>query len=138
VTTIAAPLSHDAPIADILSSAAAYAAAFDSADTRTLVADAIGAALGHHTPGDVDFHVIPAIVGPHDWPPHAAFAAVMSRLGSSIQDVFWWSSIHTAGQVAAMLRDAAAAVTCVSCGAPWGQPHAPNCQFTLAAEAVTS
>ena len=29
----------------------------------------------------------------------------------------------------ALIRRALAAVTCLSCGAAWGQPHGPNCQF---------
>jgi hypothetical protein len=35
-----------------------------------------------------------------------------------------------------MIRRLIAAVTCLSCGAPWGQPHAPNCAFETVACAL--
>lgn len=115
MTTIAnpptTPLPYDAPAAAILHAAAAHAAAHTGPDTRMLVADAIGAALGWHRPADVDLHVIPAVIDGGDEPPHPAYGAVMAQLGGTIQDVAWWSAIHTAGQVAAMLDATAAALT---------------------------
>jgi hypothetical protein len=100
-------LPHNAPTPDILDLAADHAQAH-TGDTRTLVADSIGAALGHTRPIDVDFYVIPCVIDP-DEPPHAAFAAVMAWLAvTSIQSVFVWSALQTPGQVAAVLRDVAA------------------------------
>jgi hypothetical protein len=107
MSILTAPLTYNSPPADILLAAADIAAAH-AGDTRTLVADAIGAALDYCTPGDVDHYVIPAVVDP-DQLPHPAFAVVMARLHGSIQDVFMWSCLHTAGQVAALMRDVAAA-----------------------------
>ena len=32
-----------------------------------------------------------------------------------------------------MIRRLLVAITCLSCGAPWGQPHAPGCEFSITA-----
>lgn len=134
----AATLPAAAPPADILNRAADHAEAH-TGGSRTLVADAIGAALGHTRPIDVDFYVIPAVIDGAE-PPHPAFAAVMAWLAvTSIQSVFRWSSVREPGEIADMLREAAAqaTVTCLSCGAPWGQSHRAGCEFTFA-QAVAS
>lgn len=133
--TLTETLASDAPVADILLAAAGHAEAHDGPDTRTLVADAIGVALGHLTPAEVDWHIIPAVIYGDDELPHLAFAVVMARLGGSIQDVFMWSEPRQSAEIAEMLRDCASEVTCLSCGAPYGQPHRAGCGFELATDA---
>ncbi len=122
-------LAYDAPVPDILNRAADHAERH-TGGTRTLVADAIGAALGHTRPVDVDFYVIPSVIDGVE-PTHPAFAAVMAWLAvESIQSVFRWSALQQPGQIADVLRDVAvrAAVTCVSCGAEWPN-HTSDCEF---------
>lgn len=132
-------LAYDAPVPDILARAAAHAEAH-TGDTRTLVADAIGAALGHTRPIDVDFYVTPCVIDGEE-EPHPAYRAVMAHLAvASIQSVWRWSALRTPGEIADVLRAAGARteVTCLSCGAPWGQPHRAGCEFQTVARAVAS
>lgn len=121
-----APLSYDAPPADILDRAAdlllangrfpgnywhnAHQARWYPG-TPCCTAASIGIAMGRTRHADVEAWVVPCVTAPAtgDEPPHPAFAALMRHLGvGSVNDVFAWSDEHEAGEIATELRRCAA------------------------------
>ena len=127
-------LPYDAPPADILDAAAAiietngrhvgnYWDALIELDTRQsspwrpgtpcCTAAAIGVAIGLRRMWDVEAHIVPAS-RPEvfaDEAPHPAFRALMTHLGAySIETVFDWSDEHGKDEIAATMRECAAAL----------------------------
>lgn len=160
MTTLASPLPLDAPPADILPRTAALLRANglhpafrrhgvllreywpdDHAQPwrpglRLSLVGAIGVALGLHHAGDVTWHVIPCVLDETE-PPHPALAAVMEHLAvTSIQSVWRWADRQPVDRAIDVVRGAAerAAVTCLSCGAAYGQQHASWCEFRACAD----
>lgn len=92
----------------------------------------IGVAIGLRHRGDITHLIIPCVVDP-DQPCHDAVVALWTYLGfDNVCDLLGWIDHAGATQVVAALRGAAAAVTCLSCGAPLGQPHRAGCGFSAA------